>query len=71
MKDDLDLGRKKHRRELSEIEKEKFQDIEKMRKDMLIKIKEVKTNMLSLNEDKLHGVTFISGINEYRQQGWR
>lgn len=63
MKDDLDLGRKKHRRELSEIEKEKFQDIEKMRKDMLIKIKEVKTNMLSLNEDKLHGVIYSKLIN--------
>ena len=34
---------------------------------MLIKIKEVKTNMLSLNEEKLHGVNF--DFDKYRQQG--
>ena len=68
MREELEFGRQKHEKELSEIEKEKFLDIEKMRKDMLIKIKEVKTAMLSLNEDKLHGVISMF-LNLFRLQG--
>ena len=60
MKEYLEFGRMKHNLELTTIEKEKFEDIERMRKDMLVKIKEVKTAMLSLNEDKLHGTTRLT-----------
>ena len=39
------------------IEQEKVVNIEKMRKDMLFKVRNIKTNMLNLNEDKLQGVS--------------
>ena len=53
MSEELAQGRKKHSEMLDFIEQEKIQRIEKMRRDMLYKIKEVKQNMLNLNEDKL------------------
>lgn len=45
-----------HWKDVVEIEQDKVLTIEKMRRDMLLKVKEVKTSMLNLNEDKLHGV---------------
>ena len=41
---------------MNEIENDKVQRMEKMRKDMLLRVKEVKTAMLNLTEDKLQGV---------------
>ena len=42
---------------LNEIENDKVARMEKMRKDMLLRVKEVKTAMLNLTEDKLQGVS--------------
>jgi hypothetical protein len=53
----LEEERQAHQRDLNDIEQDKVLTIEKMRRDMLLKVKEVKTSMLSLNEDKLHGVS--------------
>jgi hypothetical protein len=41
---------------LEEIEDDKIIRMEKMRKDMLLRVKEVKAAMLNLSEDKLQGV---------------
>jgi len=60
MVDELDRGRKKHAEVLEGIDNDKIMRIEKMRRDMLYKIKEVKQNMLNLNEDKLQGTTRLT-----------
>ena len=52
----LDNEKQQHQKDLADIEQDKINTIEKMRRDMLLKVKEVKTSMLNLNEDKLHGV---------------
>lgn len=51
--------RRKHDMTLGEIEADKVLRMEKMRKDMLLRVKEVKAAMLNLTEDKLQGVRSI------------
>ena len=50
-KKDLDLEKKNHTNDVNEKEREKVQATEKMRKDMLYKIKETKANLLALNDE--------------------
>lgn len=56
LRDRLNDEREQHRITLEEIENDKVQMMEKMRKDMLLKVKEVKTAMLNTSEDKMQGV---------------
>lgn len=46
--------------ELHEKEKEKIQATEKLRKDMLYKIKETKANLLALNDEQLQTTTRLT-----------
>ena len=39
------------------LEKEKNERMEKMRKEMLLEVKQVKTDMLNFTDDKLQGTT--------------
>lgn len=59
MRDNLSEQRRKHDMTLGEIEADKVLRMEKMRKDMLLRVKEVKAAMLNLTEDKLQGVRSI------------
>jgi hypothetical protein len=47
-------------RELSIKEREKIQATEKLRKDMLYKIKETKANLLALNDEQLQTTTRLT-----------
>lgn len=42
------------------LEKEKNERMEKMRKEMLLEVKQVKTDMLNFTEDKLQGTTRLT-----------
>ena len=48
---DLDKERKDRSAESQEKEREKIQATEKLRKEMLYKIKETKANLLALNDE--------------------
>ncbi|CDW75280.1 UNKNOWN [Stylonychia lemnae] len=60
LRDLLNNERQRHEVVLNEIENDKVQRMEKMRKDMLLRVKEVKTAMLNLTEDKLQGTTRLT-----------
>lgn len=51
LKRDLELEKKDKQFELGEKEREKIQATEKLRKEMLYKIKETKANLLALNDE--------------------
>ena len=42
------------------LEKEKNERMEKMRKEMLMEVKQTKTDMLNFTEDKLQGTTRLT-----------
>ena len=50
---ELDQERKDRSAESQEKEREKIQATEKLRKEMLYKIKETKANLLALNDEQL------------------
>ena len=60
LRDQLDEERCIHRETLEDIEMDRVARMEKMRKDMLLRVKEVKTAMLNLSEDKLQGTTRLT-----------
>jgi hypothetical protein len=45
---------------ISQLDKEKNERMEKMRKEMLLEVKQVKTDMLNFTEDKLQGTTRLT-----------
>ena len=51
LKETLAKERKEKQFELSEMERGKIQATEKLRKEMLFKIKETKANLLALNDE--------------------
>ncbi len=54
---ELEKEKKEKIRELSDKDREKIQATERLRKDMLYKIKETKANLLALNDEQLHTVS--------------
>ncbi len=46
--------------QIAQLEKEKNERMEKMRKEMLLEVKQVKTDMLNFTEDKLQGTTRLT-----------
>ena len=58
--DQLERARAKHNRELGTIKKERGLAIDKLRKEMLFNIRNVKIQMLSANEDQLQGTTKLT-----------
>jgi hypothetical protein len=57
---ELEEGRLKHKQNLNEIKRERAAAIEKLRKEMLLNIRNVKIKMLSMNEDELEGTTKLT-----------
>jgi hypothetical protein len=43
-----------------QLDKEKNERMEKMRKEMLLEVKQVKTDMLNFTDDKLQGTTRLT-----------
>ena len=56
LKEDLQREKKDRATDVHEKEREKLQATERLRKDMLYKIKETKANLLALNDEQLHTV---------------
>lgn len=56
----LEKERKDRMAESSEKEREKIQATEKLRKEMLYKIKETKANLLALNDEQLQTTTTLT-----------
>lgn len=51
--------------EVNEKEREKIQATEKLRKDMLYKIKETKANLLALNDEQLQTTTRLTILQNH------
>jgi hypothetical protein len=52
--------------EVNEKEREKIQATEKLRKDMLYKIKETKANLLALNDEQLQTTTRLTILQNHQ-----
>jgi len=60
LKRDLEKEKKEKLFELGEKEREQIQATEKLRKEMLYKIKETKANLLALNDEQLQTTTRLT-----------
>lgn len=60
LKNELDQQKKEKQLELGEMEREKIRATEKLRKEMLFKIKETKANLLALNDEQLQTTTRLT-----------
>lgn len=56
------IQREKHEETMAAIEESKIQEIEKLRKKMLLEIRAVKIKMLDQNESSLVGTTKLTVI---------
>ena len=56
----LEQEKKNRVNDVNEKEREKIQATEKLRKDMLYKIKETKANLLALNDEQLQTTTRLT-----------
>lgn len=54
------------KRELENVEMEKIKATEKLRRDMLYKLKETKQNLLALNDEQLHTTTRLTVLENHR-----
>ena len=63
---ELDRGREKHEENLGIIKKERAAAIDKLRKEMLMNIRNVKMQMLDMNQDQLQGTTKLT-VNQNLQ----
>ncbi len=64
-KNGLDNEKKQRINEVNEKEREKIQATEKLRKDMLYKIKETKANLLALNDEQLQTTTRLTILQNH------
>lgn len=55
-----------HEKDVSEMERQKVQATEKLKKDMLFKIKETKENLLRLNDEQLHTTTRLTMLQNHQ-----
>ncbi len=62
----LEQEKKDRRNEVNEKEREKIQVTEKLRKDMLYKIKETKANLLALNDEQLQTTTRLTILQNHQ-----
>jgi hypothetical protein len=56
----------KMKRDLENVEMEKIKATEKLRRDMLYKLKETKQNLLALNDEQLHTTTRLTVLENHR-----
>ncbi|CDW78724.1 UNKNOWN [Stylonychia lemnae] len=66
LKDLLEKEKKDRMNEVNEKEREKIQATEKLRKDMLYKIKETKANLLALNDEQLQTTTRLTILQNHQ-----
>ena len=57
LKAELEREKLDHAKNVQELERRNVQEKERLKKEMLIKIKETKQNLLSMTEDQLHTTT--------------
>ncbi len=62
----LEKEKKDRMNEVNEKEREKIQATEKLRKDMLYKIKETKANLLALNDEQLQTTTRLTILQNHQ-----
>ena len=55
-----------HSADVRDLEKEKIQATEKLRKEMLYKIKETKANLLALNDEQLQTTTRLTILQNHQ-----
>lgn len=64
-KNGLENEKKQRINDVNEKEREKIQATEKLRKDMLYKIKETKANLLALNDEQLQTTTRLTILQNH------
>ena len=62
----LEKEKKEKQFELGEMERSKIQATEKLRKEMLYKIKETKANLLALNDEQLQTTTRLTILQNHQ-----
>lgn len=61
----LDTEKKNKLKEVNDKERERIQATEKLRKEMLYKIKETKANLLALNDEQLQTTTRLTILQNH------
>lgn len=66
LEQDLQDEKDAHTRDIQDMDRQKIQATEKLKKDMLYKIKETKHNLLRLNDEQLHTTTRLTVLENHR-----
>ena len=66
LKEELEFERKEKLREIADKDREKVQATDKLKKDMLRKIKETKMNSRALQEEQLHTTTRLTVLQNHQ-----
>lgn len=66
LEQDLADEKDAHEKDIQDMDRQKIQATEKLKKDMLYKIKETKHNLLRLNDEQLHTTTRLTVLENHR-----
>ena len=66
LKETVELQREDKTRELADKEREKVQAIDRLRDEMLTKIKEMRANLLSLKKEQLDTTTRLAVLQNHQ-----
>ncbi|CAG9333647.1 unnamed protein product [Blepharisma stoltei] len=66
LEEDYEKEKKAHQEDKQNLEREKIKETEKLKKDMLYKIKETRDKVLALNDEQLHITTKFTVLENHR-----
>ena len=66
LEEDYDKEKKQHTKDVDELERERIKATEKLKKDMLYKIKETREHVMALNDEQLHTTTRFTILENHR-----
>ena len=66
LEEDYEKEKKDHKKDVEEMDRERIKATEKLKKDMLYKIKETREHVLALNDEQLHTTTRFTILENHR-----
>ena len=66
LEEDYDREKKQHQKDVEEMDRDRIKATEKLKKDMLYKIKETREHVLALNDEQLHTTTRFTILENHR-----
>jgi hypothetical protein len=66
LEEDYDREKKQHQKDIEDMDRERIKATEKLKKDMLYKIKETREHVMALNDEQLHTTTRFTILENHR-----